>query len=127
MMIEKPSVIWVGPTDGDDLQELSRAIRMRGLELARVECTSDLPGVLSLHANAVVVACDRETQQRSRDVVASVSRLGRRIPILVLVEESDFSDYYDLMERGVRYYYEFREGPERISGALSRAVNFAAA
>lgn len=127
MMIEKPSVIWVGPADGDDLQELGRAIRGRGLGFTRVERAEDLPGVLSLHAHAVVVACDRQTQQRSRDVVASVSRVGRRVPILVLVEESDFGDYYDLMERGVRYYYEFREGPERICGALSRAVNFAAA
>jgi DNA-binding NtrC family response regulator len=126
-MIETPSVIWVGSADGDDYRELSRAIRRRGLGLAHADTAQDLPNVLSSHARAVVVACDRQTQQRSRDVVASLSRAGRRVPILVLVEEADFSDYYDLMERGVRYYYEFREGAERISGALSQAVSIAAA
>src|SRR5690606_12448376 len=72
-------------------------------------------------------ACDRHTQRQSREVVASVSRAGRRVPILVLVEESDFGDYYDLMKMGVPYYYEFREGAKRIYGALSQPVSYAAA
>lgn len=127
MMIEKPSVVWVGSADGDDYEELSRAIRGRGLGFARAESAEDLPDILRRHTRVVVVACDRQTEQQSREVIASLSRLGRRVPILVLVEEADFGDYYGLMNSGVHYYYEFREGPERISGALSRAVSGAAA
>lgn len=127
MMIENPSVIWVGSADGDDYGELSRAIRGRGLGFARAEAVEDLPDMLRRHARVVVVACDCQTEQRSREVIASLSRVGRRVPILVLVEEADFGDYYGLMSSGVHYYYEFSEGPERISGALSRAVSCAAA
>lgn len=127
MMIDKPSVIWVGSVDGDDYGELKRAIRRRGLELARAATIEDLPAVLSRHARPVVVACDRQTEQRSKGVIASLSRLGRRVPVFVLVEESDFGDYYGLMCSGVHYYYELREGPECIAGALSRAARCAAA
>lgn len=125
--IEQPSVIWVGSTDGDDYLELSRAILKRGLGLASAATVKNLPDVLSRHARAVVVVCDRQTEQQSRGVVASMSSVGRRIPILVLVEEADFGDYYFLMNSGVHYYYEFREGPERISSALSQAASWAAA
>lgn len=127
MTSQLPTVIWVGSADGDDYRELSRAILKRGLGLARAATVKDLPDVLSRHARAVVVVCDGQVGQRSRDVVASLSRMGRRVPVLVLVEEADFSAYYSLMNSGVHYYYEFREGSERISGALSRAASWAAA
>ena len=47
---------------------------------------------------------------------------ARRVPIVVLVEEPNFGDYYYLMSHGAQYYYQLSEGPEKIS----RAINWAA-
>lgn len=123
MKAEGSSVIWVGPAHCEAYEALQSAIRKRGLRISMAPAANRLMHLLKDHAHPILVVCDQQTDQRSRAVVATVDHLARRVPIFVIVEQSDFSDYYYLMNHGVKYYYQLSEGPERISGAVSWAVN----
>lgn len=127
MNAKELSVIWVGPAQGKAYEELRTEIRERGLTIAVATTAEDLPEILRGHAHPIVVACDQETDHQSRAVVDSVGRLMRRVPVFVIVEETDFSDYHYLMNHGVKFYYQLSEGPERISSAVNWAAMSAVA
>jgi len=127
MKAEGSSVIWVGPAHSEAYKALQSAIRKRGLRISMVPAANRLVDLLKDHVHPLLVVCDQQTDQQSRSVVDAVDHLARRVPIFVIVEQSNFSDYYYLMHHGVKCYYQLSEGPDRISSAVSWAANSSAA
>lgn len=122
MRTEEPTVIWVGPTGSAAFGAIREAIQDWGIQIANAPTAEDLPGVVDQYVRPIVLVCDETIERRSRTVLASLGQYGRRVPIFVVTEQSDFGDYYYLMNEGAQCYYQLNEGPERIS----RAVNWVA-
>ena len=118
MKAGQPSIIWAGPEDGRAYGTLRAAIRRRGIGILAAQTAERLQDLVVHNAGSVIVACDRGSERWSLAAVAALRNSGRRTGLFVIVERSDFSNYYNLMKDGAQCYYELSEGPERISRAV---------
>ena len=118
MRVDQPSVIWAGPKEGRAYRALRAAIRRRGLHILAARAAEHLQDLVAHNAGSVIVACDLGSKRWSLAAFAALRRAGRRTLLFVIVERSDFGNYYDLMKEGAQCYYELSEGPERISRAV---------
>lgn len=125
--MSKPSVFWIGPRTGKLYLELVARLGARGLSVIDIESAEAPPETLRLHAKAVIVVCDQGSEGMTRRVLESLHAGLRNSPVIVLVERSEFGDYYDMMNRGANYYYEQSENPRRIAQAVWWAANTRAA
>ena len=118
MKAGQPSVIWAGPKEGRAYRALRAAIRRRGLHILAARAAEHLQDLVANNAGSVIVACDRGSKMWSLAAFAALRRSGRRALLFVIVERSNFGNYYNLMKEGAQCYYELSEGPERISRAV---------
>ncbi len=55
-------------------------------------------------------------------MLARLESRERKNPVIVVVDRTDFSQYYELMSRGAYDYFELPEGPDVIAGAVRWAA-----
>ena len=112
---------------GDWRDDVVERIVRDGFAVQLLTSTEALLAALQAHPKAVVVVCDKEYGRTSREVLAALAAGLRSSPVVVLVERSEFGDYYDVMARGACCYYEQTESPRLIAQAVEWAANNRAA
>lgn len=115
-------VVWVGPSRGNAYEAILGALRRRGMPINLCPSLGTLMHSLNLGEHPVVVACEEQKRRRALDVVAILGKAASRVPIVVLAEDTDFGDYYYLMNHGVLGYFQVNEDPEQISRAIARTA-----
>jgi len=125
--MSEPLILWIGSPLGVLHDEVVGRIRKDGLEVEELGSAEALLDVLHVHPKAVIVVCDKQYGRRSREVLDALEAGLRGSPVVVLVERSEFGDYYDVMGRGAFCYYEQSENPRRIAEAVEWAANNRAA
>jgi len=114
----EPSIIWIGPAAGPVHHEVVSKTKRNGLAVLDLDSPESLNAVLRLFPKAVIVVCDNQHGRISRQVLDSMAAGMRNAPVVVLVERSDFGDYYDVMAQGAFCYYEQSESPKAIANAV---------
>lgn len=116
------AVIVVGLAQHPRSKKLLSLLQRRGLDVTQVAGAEELPDVLeNLKRAAVVVYSPRKTAAAQR-TLAKIAETHRRTPVVVLVDESDFGDYYALMASGAVEYFEIGEQPEVITQGVAWAA-----
>jgi len=126
-MKEDESVILVGLTRHPKAVELTKRLRAGGLQIIEVPTPEDLPGILRRFHRVAVVVYSPNRDGTARETVEAVRRSIRGAPVVVLVDHSDFSDYYELMSAGALEYYALSESPDVIERGVDWAVRTHAA
>jgi DNA-binding NtrC family response regulator len=96
----------------------------------RVHCaveTEELPKLLDTIDKATVVVYCQQDCDRAAYVLQYLSSRRRMTPVIVVVDQAEFSQYYDLMCAGAYDYYELPEGVDVIASAVRWAARTRAA
>ena len=118
----RTDVILIGLGQHPGGENLAHQLHALGMGLKTAGSPDALPELLSGGRRAAVVVYSPRESARAGAVLEKLQERLRQPPVIVLVDEADFSEYYELMARGASDYYEMSEGIERIARAVQRAA-----
>ena len=121
-MRDANQVVLVGLTRHPKAVELTRRLRERGLQIVETLTSGELPAILRRVTRTVVVVYSHVRGGEAQETLEAVRRLVRHAPVIVLVDEADFGDYYELMSDGALAYYALSERPEVIERGIAWAI-----
>lgn len=117
-----PNIITVGFEGNPGCDDIAGEIRRLGLELSAAEDPDDLSALMDRRRRTAVVIYRGQDPRLTQKILDRLSDGNRRPPVVVLVDESDFSDYYELMGAGASDYYSLSEGAAVIARAVRQAA-----
>ncbi len=116
------SVILVGLSAHPKAQELVLELRARGLDIHEPSEVGLVPDLLRKTPRSAIVVYNPAATRDAHDLLAAVESAHRRAPVVVLVDETDFGDYYSLMRLGALEYFAMHERPELIVRGIEWAT-----
>lgn len=111
----------VSPRSSPAWDALSEQIQSLGIALTSVETEADLTLLAGRLRHPPIVVYNPEGSQEALQVLQWARRHPVRLRVLVLVEKSDFAQYYECMHLGAAAYDEVSTEPERIAKILRLA------
>ena len=111
-MTPSQSVITVGLDPGDRLSGLLVTLRGHGYHVVELPTFEGLFPALNRYPEAVILAYDPAGQSTTRKLLSTDS------PVIVLVDRSDFNEYYELMNAGAFDYFELDSDPQWIEHSV---------
>jgi DNA-binding NtrC family response regulator len=115
-------VILVGLGSDPKAIALVEELRMRGLDLVEADRADSVPDLLRKTPRSAIVVYNPVATRDAHQVLAAIESAQRQAPVVVLVDESDFGDYYALMRLGALEYFEMSERPELIARGIEWAA-----
>lgn len=116
-------VILVGFAKHPAAIALAGQLRSYGFDVAEAPALDDLPRLLRGSRRAAVAVYSPSRTKLGHQVLEQVAGAGRNVPVVVIVDETDFGEYYSLMSDGAKEYFGIREQPEVILRGLAWAAN----
>ncbi len=111
-MTHSKSVITVGIEPGNRSSSVLAVLRGHGYQVVELLTSDGLFPALNRHPEAVILVYDS----------AGPSAIGQLLqasnPVIVLVDRSDFREYYDLMCAGAFDYFDLDSDPEWIENSV---------
>ena len=120
-------VIIVGLSETPASRELRASLEAMGSRISEVLGPEGIPGLLRDIRKATIVVYSPQSDAAAHRTLAAVAASHRGTPVIVLVDRSEFGEYYELMSAGVVQYYELSERPEIIARGVDRAARTRAA
>lgn len=121
------TIISVGLDLEHRLPHLPAMMRAGGLRLVEAASPAEMRKPLEESRQAVVVVYNPPRQTTARDVLEAVASRKRKTPVIVLVDQSDLDEYYQLMCEGAFDYFELGGDPRWVERSLRSATRQAAA
>jgi len=116
-------VILIGFTNNPDAAILARRLRSLGFGIREVTKPGDLPQLLNGSRRAAIAVYSPDRTDNAEHVLACLDRSGRQAPVIVIVDETDFGQYYSLMNRGAQEYFGLSESPDVIARGVAWAAH----
>lgn len=118
--VERPkqNVIAVGLRGVGDYDAYRDAIESLGLALESARDPESMNKLVRDRKSAAVVVYCPKGSDCAREVLRRLAEGCSGLPLVVLTEDADFGEYYDLMSRGAAAYMGVSEGPERLARTL---------
>jgi DNA-binding NtrC family response regulator len=98
-----------------------------GFQIVEVAAASELPALLPEKTPAAILVYNPSRTSEARHVLRIVGDTGWRTPVIVVVDQGEFEQYYELMCEGAYDYFELADGPEVIERAVRGASHSRAA
>ena len=120
-------VMTVGIDVGARLPQLVAELARHSFHLVTIPADEDLLAALEAAAATLIMVYHRPEEDTARRVLGVLARAGRKIPVIVLVDQSDFAEYYEFMCEGAFDYFDLTEDPRWIERAVEAAAMLQAA
>jgi DNA-binding NtrC family response regulator len=111
-MTRSKRVITVGRDPGNRLSGLLATLRGHGYQVVEFPTFEGLFPALNRYPEAVILAYDPAGQSTIRELLPTTS------PVIVLVDRSDFDEYYEWMCAGAFDYFELDSDPQWIEHSV---------
>ena len=111
-MTRSQKVIAVGLDQGSHLTGLLETLRRHGYEVVEFPTFEELFPALNQSPEAVILAYDAAGESTIRELLQTTS------PVIVLVDRSDFDEYYEWMCAGAFDYFELDSDPQWIEHSI---------
>lgn len=115
-------VILIGFTKNPAAADLARRLRQLGFGILEAQ-PGDLLELLSGPRRAAIAVYNPAKTDHAERVLACLDRSGRQAPVVVIVDETDFGQYYSLMNQGVKEYFGLSESPDVIVRGVAWAAH----
>lgn|GEM_PF-2976125 len=119
---KRRAVILVGLGAHPKAADLVESLKSRGLDLFEAPEPHSVPELLRQSPRAAIVVYNPVSTRDAHAVLAAIESAHRRVPVVVLVDESDFGDYYALMRLGALEYFEMSERSDLIVRGIEWAA-----
>ncbi len=116
-------VILIGFTKNPAAANLARRLRQLGFGIREACMPGELPALLSGPRRAAIAVYNPAETDHAERVLACLDRSGRQAPVVVIVDETDFGQYYSLMNQGVQEYFGLTEPPDVIARGVAWAAH----
>ena len=120
-------VIAIGAETNHRLLALVEDLKAQGYHLADIPNLEKLIPALHRLSDAVILVYNPPGQDTARRVLYALGEHRRSNPVIVLVDRSEFDEYYELMCDGVFDYFEITGDLRWIEQAVRSAYARAAA
>jgi DNA-binding NtrC family response regulator len=121
------TVITVGADPHQRLSNLLATLKASGFRLVETASPEDLSPPLDRFPDPVIVVYNPPKQDTARRVLQAVSGHNRRVPVIVIVDQSDLDEYYQLMCEGAFDYFELSGDPRWVERSVRCATHLIAA
>ena len=121
-MLRARSVIVVGQNLETGLSTLLSSLRSHGFYLVQTPSAENLPALLEENSGVTILVYDSRGEDTARQVLRVLPEGRKKTPVIVVVDQGAFEQYYELMCEGVYDYFELASGPE----VIERSVRWAA-
>jgi DNA-binding NtrC family response regulator len=111
-MTRSKRVITVGLDPGNRLSGLLATLRDHGYQVVELPTFEGLFPVLNRYPEAVILAYGPAGQSTIHELLQTT------IPVIVLVDRSDFDEYYEWMCAGAFDYFELDSDPQWIEHSV---------
>jgi DNA-binding NtrC family response regulator len=115
-------VIVVGFTRHPAAAVLARRLQSFGFNVIEAESPDELPSLLKGRRRAAIAVYSPRRTNDAHRVMETLAEAQRDAPVVVLVDETDFGEYYSLMNQGAKEYFGISERPEVILRGLAWAA-----
>ena len=112
-MLRSKSVIVVG-NDLAGLSGLLSSLKSHGFHLVQTAIAEDLPALLEENPSVAILVYDSRGEDTARQVLRVLPEGRRKTPVIVVVDQGYFEQYYELMCEGAYDYFELASGSEVI-------------
>jgi len=126
-MRSNPAVILFGSDPDGAFVDLASKIRASGCAISEAANLDEVRSALRRHPRASIVVYSPGRTDRVEEALSCASQARRNVPVIVVTDESNFSQYYSVMTNGAYDYYALTEDSERIARAVQRATRTQAA
>lgn len=126
-MMDSCDVILVGLPRTSASFALRKSLEGMGSRISEVGGPEEIPSLLRDIRRATIVVYSPQRDAAAHRTLAAVASAHRGTPVIVLVDRSEFGEYFELMASGVVQYYELSERPELIARGVERAARTRAA
>ena len=125
-MQRSENIIVVGNELQSNMPNLAPSLQAQGFHVVHASTAEELKDLLD-NNSVVVVAYGHRGDEAARRVLKTVAGAHRSVPVIVVVNEGNFDEYYELMCEGAYDYFELRDGAEVIERSVRWAVESRAA
>lgn len=94
-----------------------------GIEYVEVARPVDVPAALAGDGADAVLVFNTKLGVPAQELLCVLRQGWSNVPVIVVVEESNIDEYYELMSDGAYDYYAMDEGAEVIAEALRWAAH----
>ena len=122
-MVRSKSVIVVGREADAGLTALLSTLQLHGFQLVKAPSAEDVRDLVEKNPGVAVIAYDAPGENTAQRVLRIVADAPRKTPVIVLVNQGEFEQYYELMCAGAYDYFELANDPQ----VIERSVIWAAA
>ena len=126
-MVRSKNIIAIGMDTIARQPSLLSALEASGFDLVEVTAPEHVFAAVEEIADPVIVVYNDPQQNTARRVLEVLASHRRKVPVIVIVDRSDFQEYYELMCEGAFDYFDLAGDPGWIENSLRAATQAAAA
>ncbi len=120
------TIITVGLDLENRLPDLLPLMKAAGFHAVAADSPAEVLTSLDRQRDAVVVVYNPAKQRTAHEILQAIARRKRRTPVIVIVDQSDLDEYYELMYEGAFDYFELGGDPRWVERSVRSAVRLAA-
>lgn len=115
-------ILLVGFGDNPVAQELESRLRNAGYPVLALRDLRRIPTLVATLPKATVVVFDQGESGAAERALSLVRQADSGCAVVVVVQHSDFSQYYALMNQGAIGYFQAEEPPSLIFAGVTLAA-----
>jgi len=115
-------LITVGTGACRELRFLVDALRSEGYRCRNAPSAKQVTRLAQHAAGSAILVYNPPRQGTAREVLMALQEIHSRLPVIVIVDEGDFEEYYELMCLGAYDYFGLPEGLPVIESAVRWAM-----
>lgn len=121
--MQPPKVIVIRAGPQPIASRIYRCLDDGGIDHVEVATPGDVPAALAGDGADAVLVFNAKPGALAEELLRVLRQGWSDVPVIVVVEESNFDEYYELMCDGAYDYYALDEGAEVIAEALRWAAH----
>ena len=118
----RPRVITLGLDGHDESESFRQEIEALGLALVKASDAASIQDMVRTERAGAVMVYSPRSASCAADVLDRLKEQGASAAVVVITDQPDYGQYFDVMNRGAADYLSINDRPDRIARAVRLAA-----